>query len=91
MKKVLSSIAVGLVIVVGLAFLFRDSLFGYLGERLTEDMFVAADTDGFDPGLPIGSPFPPIEARYRGETVRDLSTFIGDKGMIFVANRSADW
>ena len=91
MKKALSRIAVGLVIVIGLAFLFREPLLGYLGERLTQDMFVAADTDGFDPGLPIGNRFPPIEAVYQGDTVRDVSTFIQDKGMIFVANRSADW
>ena len=54
-------------------------------------MFVSADTDSFDPGLAIGDQFPPLMAMYQGETISDMGQFIGDKGMIFIANRSVDW
>ena len=59
--------------------------------KLTKDMFVASDTDGYDKGLPIGATFPPLKAVYQGEVISNLQPFIHDKGMVFIANRSADW
>ena len=59
--------------------------------KLTADMFLLADTDSFDPGLSLGSSFPAIKASYQGEEITDVNQFIHDKGMIFIANRSADW
>ena len=56
-----------------------------------DDMFISEDTDAFDPGLPIGEQFPPIRALYRGEEVSSIDRFMGEKGAIFIANRSADW
>ena len=55
------------------------------------DVFIDADTDDFDPGLPIGADFPPIRALYQGEEINDIDQFIRDKGAVFIANRSADW
>ena len=55
-----------------------------------DDVFIDADTDDFDPGLPIGADFPPIRALYQGEEINDIDQFIRDKGAVFIANRSAD-
>lgn len=56
-----------------------------------DDVFIDADTDSFDPGLPIGTQFPEIRALYQGQEVNDLDGFIRDKGAVFLAQRSADW
>ena len=53
--------------------------------------FLDEDTDSFDPGLSIGSPFPPIRALYQGGEITGVDPFMADKGMVFIANRSADW
>lgn len=55
------------------------------------DIFVPADTDSFDPGLPIGAQFPAIRALYQGQEITDVSGFMGEKGAVFFANRSVDW
>jgi hypothetical protein len=91
MKKFFLSL-LGFLSIAALAiFLFRAPLMDFVLERMTADMFVATDTDGFAPGLSIGEPFPHIEARYQGRTLRDTSQFIHDKGMVFIINRSVDW
>ncbi len=82
--------AVFLALVASVA-LFWDDVKDAGFSALTADMFVAADTDAFDPGLPVGASFPPIKAVYQGREIYDVGDFIRDKGMIFVANRSADW
>lgn len=56
-----------------------------------DDVFIDADTDSFDPGLPVGAQFPEIRALYQGQEVNDLDGFIRDKGAVFLAQRSADW
>lgn len=58
---------------------------------LTDDMFVSADHDDFDKGLPVGSSLPPIRAIYKGQEISDLLQFSGPKGMVIVASRSLDW
>jgi hypothetical protein len=91
MNKILLSVVGVLVLVAGGLYLFRAPLLELAKERITADMFVSADKDAFDPGLPIGSSFPAILAEYRGRQLTDTSQFIHDKGMIFIANRSVDW
>lgn len=91
MKKVFLGVFGVLVVAVALLFFFRQPLFEIMAEQMTQDMFVASDTDGFDPGLPVGAQFPSIEVHYKGATLSDVSPFIADKGMVFIANRSADW
>ena len=78
-------------IVLAVAILLLAPLLATAQTAKTKDMFVAADTDSYDKGLPIGSTFPSLKALYRGEVVTDLRPFIHDKGMVFIANRSADW
>lgn len=56
-----------------------------------DDVFIDADTDDFDPGLPIGAAFPPIRALYEGQEITAIDQFIRDKGAVFIANRSVDW
>ncbi len=56
-----------------------------------DDVFIDADTDDFDPGLPIGAEFPPIRALYQGQEIDNIDQFIRDKGAVFIANRSVDW
>ncbi len=56
-----------------------------------DNMFLEADTDQFDPGLPIGAQFPTIRAIYDGQEINNIEQFFGDKGAVFIANRSVDW
>jgi hypothetical protein len=91
MKKIFTRIAVGLVVVGGVLFLFREPLIEGMMGQMTSDMFVSADTDSFDPGVAIGEQFPPLNALYEGQVVSSIGGFVQDKGMIFIANRSADW
>lgn len=56
-----------------------------------DNMFLDEDTDQFDPGLPIGAQFPAIRAIYEGQEIDNIEQFFGDKGAIFLANRSVDW
>jgi hypothetical protein len=58
---------------------------------LTDSMFVEVDNDAFNPGIDTGEDFPLLTAVYQGQTVSDLQSFVGDKGMIFIASRSVDW
>lgn len=91
MKKVLVSIVVVLVVIVAGGNLFRTQLIHLFKDEITANMFVAADSDGFDPGLAIGDTFPILHAQYQGEIINDMGQFVEDRGMIFIANRSADW
>ncbi len=91
MKKVLIGTLGVLAIVAVAGYLFREPLLKAVAERLTADMFIAADTDDFDPGIPVGSQMPDINARYDGRTVQDLAEFQGDNGLVLFANRSVDW
>lgn len=90
-KKILLGLVGGIVLVALLGYAFRAPLFAAAQDALTRDMFVSADPDDFDPGLAIGQPFPPIEALHRGDLVRELGQFMGERGLIFIANRSASW
>lgn len=91
MKKHLVIVFSVLVVASGGLYLFKGQLWEELMSTLTADMFVDADTDDFDPGVAIGATFPPIRALYQGREIKDLQPFFHDKGMVFIANRSADW
>jgi hypothetical protein len=56
-----------------------------------DEIFLDADTDSFDPGLPIGAQFPRIRAIYQGREIDDIDEFFGDRGLAFFALRSVDW
>ena len=90
MKKGLTTASTTIALALGAVILLLEPLLASAQSK-TANMFLAADTDGYDKGLPIGSTFPPLKALYQGEVVTDLQPFIHDKGMVFIANRSADW
>ncbi|MFT5483589.1 MAG: hypothetical protein ACI9GW_002246 [Halieaceae bacterium] len=82
---------ISVVALVGIGAVYRESLMDVAMAELTRDMFVDSDADTFDPGLPVGSSFPEIRARYQNVVIKDIEPHIRDKGMIFVAVRSVDW
>jgi len=57
----------------------------------TDNMFIPEDVDSFDPGLRVGENFPRIRALYQDREVTQIDQFVGTKGAVFFANRSADW
>tara|TARA_R110002110_G_scaffold415561_1_gene650770 strand:+ start:72741 stop:73388 length:648 start_codon:yes stop_codon:yes gene_type:complete len=91
MKKILGMITLVLVAGAVLLYLFREPLKEMAYARLTQDMFVPADTDDFDPGPAIGSRFPGVRALYNGREIALLQPFAGRNGTALVASRSLDW
>lgn len=91
MKKFLVSLFSVLLVAGGVGYLFQEELLTGLKAQITKDMFVAADADAFDPGVAVGSIFPKIKAVHSGRQIDSVESFSADKGMIFVANRSASW
>ncbi len=91
MKKFLlgSLSLVAVVAIVG--YVLREPLIQKFEAAVTGDMFVDADDDSYDPGIAVGATFPRIHARTSGGTVTAIDEFIADRGMIFIAVRSADW
>lgn len=91
MKKFFTLFGSLVLVAAGAGFLFRGELWAAAQELITKDMYVSADTDSFDPGLPVGAKFPTVRALHDGSEINDIEPLIGAKGMVFVANRSADW
>mgnify|MGYP003381847140 CR=1 FL=1 len=91
MKKAFLFFAVALATVLALGYLYRDSLKARVYAQITQDMFIDADTDEFDPGPAIGSSFPGVRARYEGREITLIQEFAGTKGTVFIASRSLDW
>lgn len=85
MKKSLATLMAGLA--VAGAFLFMAPI---TAQNLG-NIFVPADTDAFDPGLAVGAQFPQIRALYQGQEITNVEQFMGEKGLVFFANRSVDW
>jgi hypothetical protein len=56
-----------------------------------DNMFLEADTDSFDPGLPIGAQFPAMRALSGGQEINNVEDFFEDKGLVVFAVRSVDW
>lgn len=91
MKKVLLITLASITVIAVSLFVFREPLLKMAADTLTADMFVTSYEGGFDPGIAEGERFPEIAAHYQGETVTDVSRFAGPNGLVFFANRSADW
>ncbi len=91
LKKILLTIPL-LLLAGGMGiYLYQDNLKQAAYAKITENMFVADDSDNFDPGLAIGEAFPALRTSFQGQIISDMGQFIADKGMIFIANRSVDW
>ncbi len=91
MKKFLLAILVILGVGAVAAFVFQKPLMRMAADAATRDMFIAADTDAFDPGLAVGEPFPPLVTLSGGTKVTDLMQFSGANGLVLLTNRSVDW
>lgn len=91
MKKVLIGVA-AFVMVAGVGiYAFRAPLLEAATDRMTANMFVARDTDAYDPGVAVGQPFPAIRARYQDRELTDVGEFTGSRGTVVYVNRSVDW
>ena len=88
MKNNWRSLATGAALSAALAWAWNPQL---MAQPNLDNMFIAEDTDGYDPGLAIGEQFPPIRALYQGEEISSINGFMGENGAIFIANRSANW
>tara|TARA_R110002073_G_scaffold265820_1_gene428867 strand:- start:30 stop:671 length:642 start_codon:yes stop_codon:yes gene_type:complete len=91
MKSIIRVVLPLLILLLLLGYLFREPLKELAFARFTQDMFVAADTDNFDPGPAVGSQFPGLQATYNGRTVTLIDEFAGPRGTVFIASRSVDW
>ncbi len=82
----------GVLIVAGAGiYLFRAPLKEMAMDRITAEMFVAADTDAYDPGAAIGTQLPALRASIGGREVTSVDEFMGPRGAIVMVNRSVDW
>jgi peroxiredoxin len=91
MNRFLVVAAIALALLVITVLLFREPLKEAAYEKITDDMFVDADTDDFDPGPAIGSRFPGVNALYEGDRITLLDDFAGPNGLVLMASRSFDW
>lgn len=91
MKKILVIVAGVLASLIMAGAIFKEPLLAAVKETITADMFVNVDDDDFDVGLALNADFPEIKALSKGELITQIQPLIGDKGMIFIANRSVDW
>jgi peroxiredoxin len=91
MKKTLIIIAAVLLAAAALLYQFREPAREVAYAKLTENMFVAQDNDGFDPGPALGSRFPGLRATYQGKDVSLIAEFAGENGTVFIASRSLEW
>jgi len=91
MKRILLSLVGALISTALVLYLFKAPLKEWLYAEITEDMFVAADNDNFDPGPAIGSHFPGVRALHEGREISLLTSLAGHNGTVLVASRSLDW
>jgi peroxiredoxin len=91
MQRFLVLVAVALATATALVFTFRGDIKEAAYDKLTENMFVPADNDSFDPGPTLGSSFPGVRALYQGRELTVLNELAGENGIAFVASRSLDW
>ena len=91
MKKFLLILLLATLVAAALGYLFREPLKELAFARLTQDMFVAGDTDDFDPGPVLGSRFSGLRATYQGREITLIQEFSGRNGTVFIASRSLDW
>ena len=91
MKRTLKILAALFLLVLALAYVFREPLKELAFTVLTQNMFVARDNDDFDPGPATGSFFPGLQATYQGRRITLINEFAGRNGTVFIASRSVDW
>ena len=90
-SKILYRILIVIAVIAVTVFVFRGAISERLMDYVTADMFVAQDTDEFEPGVPVGESFPAIRALYGGTEISSIEGFAGANGTVFFAARSVDW
>tara|TARA_Y100001934_G_scaffold79489_1_gene98817 strand:+ start:602 stop:799 length:198 start_codon:yes stop_codon:yes gene_type:complete len=50
-----------------------------------------AAADEWAPGLPVGTPFPKVEALDQSGATRDFESLKGKNGLLYIFSRSSDW
>ena len=91
MKKLLIIGGIALLTAAVAFYIFRADMKEAAYDKITENMFVPADNDAFDPGLQVGTMFPGVRATYQGRDINLIQEFAGPNGTAFVATRSAEW
>ncbi|MEP1593302.1 MAG: redoxin domain-containing protein, partial [Halieaceae bacterium] len=91
MKRILIIASVAVLTAVALIYPFRDEFKEAAYDKITENMFVPADNDDFDPGPALGSLFPGVRATWQGRELKLLNELSGPNGTVFLATRSAEW
>lgn len=89
-RKVLIGAVAVVALLAAAGFLLRDNVPDLMVWALTDDMFLAADTDAFDPGFD-GPDFPAVHVAYRGEVLSKLTQFSGQRGLVVLFSRSVVW
>lgn len=87
LKKLFVALGLAVLLIGAGVLLFKEQAMSLI----TKDMFVGEDNDTFNPGVAVGQFFPAIKALHNGEIISSTVPFIRDKGMVFIANRSASW
>ncbi|MEH6609142.1 MAG: redoxin domain-containing protein [Halioglobus sp.] len=91
MKKLLIIGGIALLTAAVAFYVFRADMKEAAYDKITENMFVPADNDEFDPGAQIGTMFPGVRATYQGRDINLIQEFAGPNGTAFIATRSAEW
>jgi peroxiredoxin len=91
MRRLSIAGGVALLTVAVVFYVFRGDMKEAAYDAITENMFVAADNDDFDPGARIGTMFPGVRATYQGRDINLIQEFAGPNGTAFIATRSAEW
>lgn len=91
MKKALTGIALFVLVGLGLAVIFRDTLQGMVDDRLTRDMFVPAVAADPLLGPERGSTLPVLQASRMGRPVTHLENYARGNGTVLIVLRSIDW
>lgn len=91
MKKFLIIAAAAFALFALTVVIFQEPLKQAAYDKVTEGMFVDADTDDFDPGPAVGSRFPGVNALYQGQPISLVEQFAGPNGLVLMASRSFDW
>lgn len=90
MKKPLQIVAFVVICAVTIL-LLKEPIKQFIYDHVTQDMFVVADEDRFDPGPQVGALMPTINGMFNGKLITNIDQFAGSKGTIFIASRSFEW
>ncbi len=62
-----------------------------IASLLSVPRLAVAETAEWAPGLPVGTPFPRIDALDHLGQARNFESLTGKSGLLYLFNRSSDW